>query len=178
MNIKPLKIDGLYQIVPRVFEDNRGAFVKQFQSNIFKESGINFQLKEQYFSVSHRGVVRGMHFQIPPHDHDKLVYCITGSVFDVAVDLRTNSPSYGKHVSIILESNKYNALFIPKGFAHGFCSLENNSCMVYNVSTEYEPESDRGIRFDSCGVNWPLDDVISNKRDLNFPVLVDFKSPF
>jgi len=178
MEIKSLEIDGLFEILPIKFKDDRGVFVKEYHKDIYITEGLEFDLAEQYFSISQKNVIRGMHFQIPPYDHTKIVYCIYGAILDVLLDLRKTSPTYGKCTSVVLNSDLFNAVYIPKGFAHGFCSLIENSTMVYNVSTIYNPDSDCGLRFDSFGFKWPVESPIINTRDSSFIDLEDFVSPF
>lgn len=178
MEIKELEINGLFEIIPSIFSDDRGDFTKMFNKDLFSEVGIEFKLHEQYYSRSLKNVIRGMHFQLPPFQHSKIVYCLTGSVQDVMVDLRVGSKTYGKHCSVILDSKKSNGLFIPEGFAHGFCSLEDNSCMMYNVSTVYNSGADSGVAWNTCGIDWKTNNPIVSKRDSNFVSMTDFESPF
>jgi dTDP-4-dehydrorhamnose 3,5-epimerase/CDP-3, 6-dideoxy-D-glycero-D-glycero-4-hexulose-5-epimerase len=171
-------LPGTFVLEPRLFEDNRGDFVKTYHKNLFLDFRIDFTPTEEFFSTSHKDVLRGMHFQLPPHAHSKLVYCIRGAVLDVIVDLRKESPSYGKHVAIELSEENHLLFFIPKGFGHGFLSLEDNSVMVYKTDHAYVPESDTGIRYDSFGYDWPAKDPLISERDLNFETLKGFPSPF
>lgn len=174
----PGKISGAFEIVPVVLPDRRGAFVKTFHEGEYRRAGIDFTLAEQYFSVSKKNVIRGMHFHVPPHAHAKLVYCISGAVIDVIVDLRKGSPTYGECASYELTADRYNMLYIPVGLAHGFRALTDDTVMVYNVSTTYDRESDMGIRWDSIGFDWRIDNPIMSDRDRSFPPLQKFNSPF
>ena len=122
MEIVPTEIPGCYEVQPKVFKDKRGAFVKTFHAGDFHSYGLCADWTEQYYSRSKRGVLRGLHFQLPPHDHAKLVYCVAGSVLDVAFDLRIGSPTYGKAVMLELSAKKGNMIYLPKGLAHGFCT--------------------------------------------------------
>lgn len=158
--------------------DDRGAFVKCFHDTTLKEAGIDFQLKESYFSVSHKNVIRGMHFQLPPHQHAKIVYCPQGAILDVIVDLRKNSPTYGSSHSEILSSENHHALYIPEGFAHGFKSLTEGAITAYLVSSEYHKDSDTGLRWDSIGFDWELDAPIVSARDAALMRMEAFDSPF
>jgi dTDP-4-dehydrorhamnose 3,5-epimerase len=166
---------------PFVFEDSRGNFVKPFHEEQLAIHNIKFELREEFFSTSAKGVVRGMHFQIPPHAHQKLVYCITGKVLDVLLDLRRHSETYGQTAAFELSSSNRHVVHIPVGFAHGFIALEENSCLVYKTDAVHAPEFDRGIHWDSFGFNWPkltgMHPEIS-ARDLSHPSLQDFESPF
>jgi dTDP-4-dehydrorhamnose 3,5-epimerase len=148
--------------------DERGIFVKTFNKNSFDQNHINFVPRESYFSVSKKNVIRGMHFQLPPHDHEKLVYVAQGSIIDVVLDLRKNSHSFGNHISVELSADNKKSIFIPKGLAHGFKSLEDNTITIYNVGTEYDSKSDSGIKFDSFGFEWGCNDPILSQRDQSF----------
>ena len=173
-------LSGLVSLEPKIFTDHRGAFVKTYHGPVFQELGIPFEAKEEFFSTSHRGVLRGMHFQLPPADHAKLVYCIVGAVLDVVLDLRRQSPTYGQACSLELSETNRRAFYIPTGFAHGFLALTEGALMVYKTSTTHTPACDAGIRWDSFGFNWPLAESgpIISKRDAEFQALADFKSPF
>ena len=171
-------IPGCYEIQPRIFNDVRGRFVKVFHRNAFVEHGLEADFSEEYYSVSHQGVIRGMHFQNPPMDHVKVVYCVQGEVFDVVVDLRLGSPSYGKSVTLNLSADKGNYVYIPKGLAHGFCATSESATLVYKVATEYSPEHDAGILWSSIGIAWPTASPVLSERDCGFIAMSDFKSPF
>ncbi|MDN4066519.1 dTDP-4-dehydrorhamnose 3,5-epimerase [Paenibacillus vini] len=178
MNIKPNMIHGCYEIHPRVVTDERGAFVKIFHKEIFEGNGLAVNYSEQYYSRSKKGVLRGLHFQTPPHDHAKLVYCTEGEVLDVVVDLREKSPTYGKHLKFLLSAEKSNAVYIPSGLAHGFYVLSDYATMVYNVTSLYAPESDMGVHWSSAGIDWPDKHPIVSSRDEGFISLAEFKSEF
>lgn len=171
-------IPGCFELRPRVAADARGSFVKTFHRDTFAGLGLCTDWAEQFYSMSRRNVLRGLHFQLPPHDHAKLVYCPEGEVLDVGVDLRTGSPSYGQHIAIHLSSEAGNMLYLPAGLAHGFVALSEQALMVYNVSSVYAPAHDTGIRWDSCGIDWPVADPLVSDRDQQFPTLADFASPF
>jgi dTDP-4-dehydrorhamnose 3,5-epimerase len=171
-------IPGCFEIEPRVFTDDRGTFVKIFHKNMFEESGFGSEIREQYYSKSKKGVLRGLHFQTPPHDHLKIVYCTDGEVLDVVVDLRKKSPTYGKHQIFSLSAEKGNVIYIPQGLAHGFYVLSETATMVYNVSTVYTPESDMGIHWESVGIDWPDRKPIVSERDNGFRSFSEFISPF
>jgi len=178
MKLIATELPDCYLLEPNIFEDNRGRFVKTFHRSSFDALGIQTDFKEEYYSVSDENVVRGMHFQLPPEDHYKLVYCPTGSVFDVVIDLRRGSPTFGKHVSFELSSRNGRMLYIPTGFAHGFCALEDNTVMMYRVSSEHSSEHDCGISWDSAGIKWPAKKSIISDRDQKFVNLDAFISPF
>ena len=160
------------------FSDERGFFVKTFNDSLFQSLGIDFTLKESYFSVSRKDVIRGMHFQIPPHQHSKIVFCAFGAILDVVVDLRKNSANYGMCFSQILSADNHKAFYIPEGFAHGFKSLSENAITYYLVSSEYEATSDAGIAYSSINFDWDCAEPILSARDRQFQLLKDFDSPF
>lgn len=168
------ELEGVYIIENKIFEDERGKFFKTFNKNIFLENGIDVEFRESYYSISKKDVIRGMHFQIPPKDHEKLVYVAKGKVLDVILDLRKNSKSFGKSISIELTSENGKLVFIPKGLAHGFKSLEDETMMVYNVATEYESECDFGIFWDSFNFDWKVKNPIISERDKKFESFAEF----
>lgn len=172
------EIIGCFQLWPRLLDDSRGRFVKIFHKGHFLNHGLSIDFSEEYYSRSFRGVVRGMHFQSPPHEHIKMVYCVDGDVFDVVVDLRVGSPTYGRSATFNLSAKNGGCLYIPKGLAHGFCVTSEEATLVYKVGTTFSPDHDSGIRWDSIGVDWPVDDPIISDRDSRLEVLDRFKSPF
>jgi len=174
----PSSIDGCCEVQPRVLEDARGRFVKVFHEEAFHALGLETHFVEEYYSVSKRGVVRGMHFQLPPADHAKLVYCVQGDVFDVVLDLRVGSPTYGQTASFRLSAEQGNYVYIPRGMAHGFCVTSTTATLVYKVTSVYTPASDTGIRWDSIGVDWPTDSPLVSDRDAGLASFSDFVSPF
>ncbi|OJV55247.1 MAG: dTDP-4-dehydrorhamnose 3,5-epimerase [Bacteroidetes bacterium 43-16] len=179
MEFTNLSLPGAQLITLPFFSDERGAFVKTFNEALFQqEAGIDFELKESYFSYSKAGVIRGMHFQLPPHDHAKIVFCPQGAILDVIVDLRTASPAYGRFEARVLSAANHQAYYIPKGFAHGFKALEDDSITYYLVSSGYHQASDTGIRWDSFGMDWELEQPVLSARDQAFELFPDFKSPF
>jgi len=171
-------IPGCYEIQPRVFDDIRGRFVKVFHAQAFDELGLETNFAEEYYSHSHKGVVRGMHFQTPPADHVKLVYCVQGEVFDVVLDLRVGSPSYGRTATFRLSADRGNCIYIPRGLAHGFCATSESATLIYKVSTTHSPEHDAGVLWNSIDVDWPTTEIVISERDRSFIHLVDYKSPF
>ena len=170
-------IPGCYELQPIVRSDDRGKFVKTFHTEYFAENGLETNFPEQYYSVSRKGVLRGMHFQLPPHGHSKIVYCTAGIIVDVALDLRVGSPSYAEHISLELSAEKGNMLYLTEGLAHGFYSV-TEATVAYNVSTVYNPESDAGILWSSIGMDWSDPNPDLSERDTTFPNLNDFESPF
>ena len=172
------RLPDLFELQPIVRGDSRGSFIKIFHSDNFAKLGFDTDFKEEYYSTSIKNVLRGMHFQTPPADHVKLVCCLEGAVKDVVVDLRKKSATFGKHCAFELSAEKFNMLYIPKGFAHGFLTLSEQATMLYNVTSVYSPENDKGILWSSCGIDWQCDAPIISERDLNHPTLDEFASPF
>lgn len=158
-------------------EDRRGVFAKVFNSSMFDELGVNFEINEQYYSSSRKNVVRGMHFQMPPYEHDKLVTCISGTVIDVLLDLRKGS-NYGSVASTILNGGDGRNVFIPRGVAHGFISKTEGAIMLYSASSVYVPMADSGILWDSFGFDWGGVDPIISERDQLHICFQEFCSPF
>lgn len=178
IEITPAKVAGVRLLRPTVQRDARGSFVKFVQEDVFAAHGLPARFAEQYYSVSAKNVLRGLHFQTPPHGHYKLVTCIEGDIFDVVVDLRKGSESYGRHETFELAGARGDSVFIPAGCAHGFYVRSGSATMLYNVSTVYAPSHDTGIRWDSVGIPWPCDAPIVSDRDAAFTPFVDFKTPF
>lgn len=164
----------VYIIKNQHFSDFRGEFIKIY-NNYFN---LNTDFKEQYYSISNKGVIRGMHFQLPPYDHIKLVSLIKGRAKDIILDLRKFSNTYGNFISVELSENSKDSIYIPSGFAHGFEALESGTIMLYNVSTVYNSEYDEGILWDSFGVNWNTSTPILSNRDKSFIEFKNFKSSF
>ncbi len=158
--------------------DNRGTFVKTFHESSLLEHDIEFTLRESYFSFSKKDVIRGMHFQLPPFQHSKIVFCPQGAILDVIVDLRKNSPTYRQYFAQELSAESNKAYYIPEGFAHGFKSLTDNAITYYLVSSEYNSKQDTGVRYNSIGFDWGVKDPIISQRDLSFAGLNEFESPF
>ncbi len=158
--------------------DIRGGFIKIFNETEFQDMQIDSVTRETYYSISKKDVIRGLHFQVPPFEHDKIVHVIRGSVMDVIIDLRTDSPHFKQYITIHLTGNKPRSIYIPKGFAHGFKCLENDTIMLYNVSSVYNKECDCGILWNSIGLDWDVEDPIITDRDASFPTLKEYVSPF
>jgi dTDP-4-dehydrorhamnose 3,5-epimerase len=160
------------------FKDQRGAFCKTFQYSWLKNTGLSFGIKESYYSFSNKNVIRGMHFQKPPYDHHKIVYCPLGSITDVVLDLRRSSPKYGQYYSVELSDQNHKAIVIPSGFAHGFKSNKDHSLTCYLVTSEYHKDYDSGILYNSFGFDWQVSSPVLSERDLSFIGLADFDSNF
>lgn len=176
--IEPLELPGCYVLTPRVARDARGAFVKTFHNEAFAAAGLRQDFVEEYYSISRRRVLRGLHFQTPPREHAKLVYCTAGAVVDAILDLRTGSPTYGKHCLVPLNSRLRNIVYIAAGLAHGFYVTSASATLVYKTTSVYSPEHDRGVRWDSAGIAWPGAAPLLSDRDSGFPALAEFRSPF
>ena len=172
------RIQGCYELRPTVVDDQRGFFAKIFHRPLWQELGLCTEFDEEYVTHSLPGTLRGLHFQTPPMQHHKVVLCLRGRAWDVAVDLRNDSPTYGQHISVNLTSSMANALYLPAGLAHGFCVTGAEALLYYKLSSVYSPTHDTGIRWDSANISWPISDPILSERDKNFQSLADFESPF
>lgn len=160
MKFTKTSIPELILIEPKVFGDDRGYFVETFRSDLFEQqTGIKTRFIQDNESRSSHGVLRGLHYQLPPYAQSKLVRVIEGEVLDVAVDIRTGSPTFGQHVSVVLSAENKHQLFIPRGFAHGFVVLSETAVFSYKVDNYYSPECDRGIQFNDpdLAIDWVLD---------------------
>ena len=182
MNVIQTDIPGLVILEPRVFGDHRGYFFESFSQRDFDSQVREVRFVQDNESKSCHGVLRGLHFQKTPHAQSKLVRVVKGAVLDVAVDLRKDSLTYGKHVSCELTEDNHRQFFIPKGFAHGFAVLSETAIFQYKCDEFYHPEADGGISIldESLGIDWmlPSDKVILSQKDTAHPLLKDFVSPF
>lgn len=173
---KNLEIDGLILIEPRVFPDDRGFFMETYKKTDFIKNGINAEFIQDNHSKSVKGVLRGLHYQMHPHAQGKLVRCISGEIFDVAVDIRKDSPTFGKWVGEKLSADNKKMLYIPVGFAHGFLVLSDTAEIAYKVhGGEYSPECDRGVMWNDpqIGIDWGVQDVLVSDKDSKQPLLKD-----
>jgi dTDP-4-dehydrorhamnose 3,5-epimerase len=173
-------VDGCRELRFDAFGDARGEFLKGFHASTFAAAGLDLGIAELFWSRSHPGVIRGLHFQAPPADVAKLVCCLDGTVLDVVVDLRVGSPTYREHAVIELSPARANAMFVPEGCAHGFLVTEGEALVLYAQTGEWDGEREGGILWSSVGVDWPIDPeaVIVSDRDAAFPSLAEFASPF
>lgn len=175
MKFIPLEIPDIILFEPKVFGDHRGFFYESYRKSVFSENGINEDFVQDNHVSSSKGVLRGLHYQIEPATQAKLLRVIRGSIFDVAVDIRKNSKTFGKYIGIHLDAEKKQMLYIPKGFAHGYCSLEDHCEVLYKVSENYSPEHERGILWNDpeIGIEWPkLDmDYSLSEKDTKYPAL-------
>lgn len=174
----PLSIPGAFLIKGKVISDSRGDFHKKVHREFFEDNGLEWSFAEQFYSVSHKDVIRGLHFQKPPFEHVKLVYCTGGSAVDVLLDLRKNTPTYGKTAHVNLKAGDGQTVYVPKGVAHGFHSLQDQTVIHYSVSVSHEPSADEGVLWSSIPFDWSVKKPILSSRDEKFPSFKDFKSPF
>lgn len=180
MEVIETGIQGLVVIQPRVFKDPRGYFFESYNRLKFDEMGIDVEFTQDNQSLSAKGILRGLHFQKPPHAQGKLVRVIKGAVLDVAVDIRKGSPTYGRHFKIELNESNFTMFYIPPGFAHGFLTLEDNTIFSYKCTDTYHPETEGGLLWNDpqIGIEWPLTDPILSDKDKLFIPFSEFKSPF
>lgn len=182
MDVIKTDIEGVVILKPRIFEDSRGYFYESYNKAVFDREVAPIDFVQDNQSMSTRGVMRGLHFQVPPYSQAKLVRCIVGKVLDVAVDLRKDSPTYGKHVAVELSADNKLQFFIPRGFAHGFAVLSDEAVFQYKCDNFYNPSADGGISLldESLGIDWKIDihEAILSEKDLHHPLLADFSSPF
>jgi dTDP-4-dehydrorhamnose 3,5-epimerase len=181
MKIEKTTLEGAYLIKPRVFDDERGFFMETYSEKKFKEAGIEARFVQDNHSMSvTRGVLRGLHYQKPPYSQAKLVRVTKGTAYDVIVDLRKDSPTYGKWEGFELSAKNYYMLFVPKGFAHGFCTLENDTEFQYKCDEFYMPESEGAIIWNDSDLKiyWPIENPILSKKDNQAQKFADFNSPF
>lgn len=180
MKFNTTKLNDLMVIQPTIFEDERGYFFESYNENQFNKAGIICHFIQDNQSKSQKGVLRGLHFQNPPYAQGKLVRVISGSVLDVAVDIRKKSPTYGQHFSIELTEQNKTMLWIPPGFAHGFATLENNTIFSYKCTNLYNKESEKCIFWNDQNLNidWQLNSPILSKKDINGTPFQEFVSLF
>lgn len=175
MEIKETPIKGLVELVPKIFEDDRGLFFEAFHEKHLHEAGINKRFVQDNQSFSTKGVLRGLHLQKAPFAQGKLVRVITGSVLDVAVDLRPDSPTFGQHYKLVLDAKKNNMLYIPEGFAHGFLALED-AVFFYKCTHYYNKESEAGIVWndETLNIDWPIEKPTVSEKDAILPTFQEF----
>jgi dTDP-4-dehydrorhamnose 3,5-epimerase len=177
---KTLDIPGLVLVEPRFFGDARGAFGELYQRSAFAAQGIADEFIQDNLSRSRRGVLRGLHYQLPPEAQGKLVTVLRGEVLDVVVDIRRGSPAFGRWFGLTLSAESGLMLYVPPGFAHGYCALSDEADFLYKCTRQYAPALDRGIRWDDpeIGVRWPVADPILSPKDAALPLLRDAENPF
>ena len=183
MEITELEIPEVKILTPKKFGDHRGFFSETYNKRALAEQDIGIEFVQDNHSFSaQRGTIRGLHFQTPPHAQDKLVRVAQGSILDVAVDIRRGSPTYGKFVSAVISADAWNQILVPVGFAHGLCTLEPDTVVIYKVSSTYAPDHDFGLLWNDpdLGIDWPVDaaEVKLSDKDRRQPRLREFDSPF
>ncbi|MGE0742035.1 MAG: dTDP-4-dehydrorhamnose 3,5-epimerase [Hyphomonadaceae bacterium] len=183
VKVEHLGLDGVLRITPRVFEDARGSFSETYSQRSLRDAIGDMVFVQDNVSRSvKRGAVRGLHYQDPPFAQAKLVRVLRGSIFDVAVDIRRGSPTYGRHVALTLTAASGAQIFVPHGFAHGFCTLEDDTEVFYKVDALYSPEHDRAIHWadPALGIDWPIEPSagILSPKDAAAPRFADIASPF
>ncbi|RAR42390.1 dTDP-4-dehydrorhamnose 3,5-epimerase [Paenibacillus sp. MDMC362] len=181
MRVQPLKLKGVTIVEPVVHGDHRGFFMESYNEQIFKEHGIhNNFIQDNHSLSSEPSVLRGLHYQLNPKAQTKLIRVLTGAIYDVVVDIRRNSPTFGQWVGVILSEHNKRQLLVPKGFAHGFCTLVPNTQVLYKVDEYYSPEHDRGILWNdpALGIDWPMSNPILSDKDQRHPLLKDAEMNF
>ena len=180
MEVIETGFEGLLLIKPRVFQDARGYFFESFNKEKFAEIGVHEEFLQDNQSLSGKGIIRGMHFQSPPHAQGKLVRVIKGAVQDVVIDIRKNSRTYGKHYDVDLTENNFLMLYIPPGFAHGFATLEDQTIFSYKCTDVYHPETEGGLAWDDreFGIKWKVSDPVLSEKDKKYQPFSLFISPF
>ncbi len=171
MKIQETKFKNLFVIETEPVRDNRGFFVRVWDENIFKKNGLSYTFVQN--SISHnlkKGTLRGMHYQVKPHEEAKIINCIRGKIFDVVIDLRSNSKTYLEKFEIELDSTGNKSLFIPEGFAHGFQTMDDNTDVYYQISQFFKSEFGRGILWNDpvFNINWPISDPILSQKDTSY----------
>lgn len=183
IEITPLDLPGVLLIAPSRLGDERGFFSETYSARALAEAGFTIPFVQDNHSRStRRGTIRGLHFQAPPGAQDKLLRVVRGAILDVAVDIREGSPTYGRSVAVELSAENWRQLLVPKGFAHGFCTLTDECEVLYKVTSDYAPTLEGGLLWNdrAIGIDWPFsaDEVVVNARDAAWPTLADFRSPF
>ncbi len=179
-NFEQLEIPEVIRITAKSFSDDRGFFLESFKESEFFANGIKTKFVQDNISHSIKNVLRGLHYQKNPKAQAKLVTVIRGEIFDVTVDIRKGSPTFGRWVAEILSEKNHKSLFVPKGFAHGFCVLSDEADVLYKVDNEYSSENERGIIWNdlTLEINWPTNNPILTKKDLDLPTLNDIDNNF
>ncbi len=180
VEVKEIFMEGPLLIQPRVFFDERGYFFESYNKDIFNKLGVDEEFLQDNQSLSQKGALRGLHFQAPPFAQGKLVRVARGAVYDVIVDIRKNSPTYGQHYGVELSETNFTMLWIPVGFAHGFSTLADNTLFQYKCTQVYNKASEGGVIWNDpeIAINWQVNDPILSEKDLQLPELKDFNSPF
>ncbi len=178
MKAESFQTPGCLRLFPKRVRDERGEFIKTFVHEEYESMGLPTRFAEEYYSRSVKGVLRGLHFQAPPHQYSKLVSCMHGAIRDVIVDLRVGSPRFRMAEIIELDAEDRSVLFLPPGIAHGFLVLSDSALLAYKTTAAYAATYDTGIRWNSIGVEWGIQWPILSERDASLPTLQEFESPF
>ena len=181
MEITPLRLNGTYQIVLAPHCDERGYFMRVWDEQLSRRHGLTTAWVQENQSLSRRkGIIRGLHFQRPPHAETKMIRVAAGAILDVFVDLRKGSHTYGQWDSVELSAQNHRWVYVPRGFAHGFCTLTEEALVVYKVDAYYAPESEGGLRWDDdvLRITWPTRDPLVSDKDKRLPSFKEFVSPF
>jgi len=180
MTIDRFDIEGPLLIRPKVFTDDRGCFFESFNVEVFEKLGLPTDFYQDNQSISRTGVIRGLHFQSPPWEQGKLVRVVSGRVIDIAVDIRKESKTYGKHIRIELSGETQALLWIPPGFAHGFSVLEQDTVFLYKCTKPYHPEAEQGLVWNDpdLDINWGMEEPVVSQKDCQLPGFKNFHSPF
>lgn len=181
MRLLPTKLSDVHILEPKVFGDSRGYFMETYNREIFAKLGLDYDFVQDNQSLSvETGVIRGLHYQLHPKAQTKLVRVLSGAIYDVAVDIRKSSPTFGQWVGVILSAENKRQLLIPRGFAHGFCTLVPNTIVAYKVDEYYSPENDRGILWNDpeLGIDWPTSNPILSDKDTKHPTLSEADNNF
>lgn len=169
---------GVYILKPEIYRDNRGFFLETFREEYFEKVNLHGRYNQDNLSVSKKGVIRGLHFQTGESAQKKLILVCSGKILDVVVDIRRESPTFGKYLSFKLSAREPNMLFIPEGYAHGFSVLSDEAVVYYKCDVVYNPDKERGIRWNdpNLGINWEIEDPVLSQKDKNLPLLSDLSA--
>lgn len=175
MKFEKTSLNEVWLIKPNVFEDDRGQFLESFRREIFKEQGVEYDFVQDNISTSQKGTIRGLHYQVEPHSQSKLVMAVYGEILDVAVDMRKESPTFGKHFSAVLNDKNRHMMLVPSGFAHGFSVFSDRATVAYKCDNYYHKNSERGVRWNdpSLQIDWKVEDAILSDKDKELPLLWD-----
>lgn len=180
MEVTTTPIEGLLVLQPKIWKDDRGYFFESFRADVFSKLNIDVNFVQDNQSLSQKGTIRGLHYQVAPFEQGKLVRVVQGRVLDVALDIRKNSPTYGQHFAIELSAENQTQFFIPPGFAHGFSTLEDNTIFCYKCTNYYSKADEGGVLFNdpALGIDWKVEGLFVSDKDKELPVFVEFVSPF
>ncbi len=172
MKVTPTKLPEVLLLEPKIFPDDRGHFLETYQADRYRECGVPARFVQDNLSYSIKGVLRGLHYQLG-QPQGKLVWAVQGRIFDVVVDIRKSSPSFGHWISLELDGDSYRQLYVPEGFAHGFCVLSAEAVVIYKCTDYYAPKEERGIIWNDpgLGIDWPVKDPLLSPKDLIYPTL-------